>query len=254
MDKHIIKRNFSRNARHYDDHAAVQKKCAERLIELIKGKKFSRILEIGCGTGMLTHLLSNKYNRAEITAVDISEEMLDMAKKKVRGDNVRFMTADGESVPLEKKLDLITSNASFQWFENLEETLRRFAEALKSKGTLCFSMYGPETFKEFEEVLGVHFGERRRLSSGRFPTMEMVEAILNENFKDFKVKEEYITVDFISLWNFLSDIKKSGARGYGLDDGIFLGKHRIRALEKTYIDKFAGIIATHHVFFCKASL
>jgi malonyl-CoA O-methyltransferase len=254
MNKHVIKRNFSRNAHHYDDHAAVQKTCAEKVMDLIKGKKFSRILEVGCGTGMLTHLLSKRYDEANITAIDISDKMLSVAKKKVSGKNVCFKNADGEKYPLKDKHDLITSNATFQWFENFGPALGRFAGALTDKGALCFSMYGPKTFLEFEEVLGSHFGDRRRLSSGRFPSKDLVEHVLGEHFKKFKVKEEYFTVDFISLWNFLNDIKKTGARGYGLDDGIFLGKHRIRALEETYIKKFTGIIATHHVYFCKASL
>ncbi|MGB3242250.1 MAG: malonyl-ACP O-methyltransferase BioC [Candidatus Omnitrophota bacterium] len=253
MGKRVIKHNFSKNAGQYDAHAVVQKKCAERLMDLIKGKSFSRILEIGCGTGTYTQLLGQKYKESEITAVDISKTMVSEAKKKVSGKNMRFLVDDGERMFLDGKHDLITSNAAFQWFEDLDRTLKCFSEALTNKGTLCFSMYGPETFKEFEEVLGVHFGQRKRLSSSRFISLEVLEAILSQYFKKFKLAEEYFTADFISLWDFLHNIKKCGSRGWGLDDGLFIGKHRIRALESTYIEKFKGVIATHHVYFCKAS-
>ena len=254
MAKRIIKGNFSRNAGHYDDHATVQKKCAERLMGLLGSEDFLRILEVGCGTGTYTQLLSDKYRASEITAVDISKTMINMAKKKILGKNVSFLVSDGECVQSDDKQDLITSNATFQWFEDLREAVRHFSETLTKKGTLCFSMYGPGTFKEFEEVLKVHFWEGKRLSASRFTSKKDLESILSLYFKKFKVEEEYYTADFISLWDFLSNIKKCGARGYGLGDGIFIGKHRMRALEETYIKKFKGIFATHHVFFCKASV
>jgi malonyl-CoA O-methyltransferase len=255
MAKRTIKRNFSKNALTYDDHAAVQRKCADVLLDLVKGGKFKRILEVGCGTGTYTQLLSDEYRAAKITAVDISKEMINMAEKKIMGKNVDFVVDDGEYLPINgTKLDLITSNAVFQWFEDLRSTLKTFSEALGKKGMLCFSMYGPETFKEFEEVLGIHFGERRRLSSSRFASKTELEKVLKEHFGKFKLWEEFYTVDFVSLWGFMQAIKQSGARGYGLGDGIFLGKQIIKELEKTYIEKFKGVIATHHVYFCKANL
>ena len=255
MAKRTIKRNFSKSALTYDDHAAVQRKCADVLLGLVKGGNFQRILEVGCGTGTYTQLLSDECREAKITAVDISKEMIDVAKKKVMGKNISFVVDDGEYLPINgSKLDLITSNAVFQWFEDLRGTLKTFSEALDKKGMLCFSMYGPETFKEFEEVLGMHFGERRRLSSSRFASKKDLEKVLKGHFRKFELWEEFYNVDFVSLWDFMQAIKQSGARGYGLGDGIFLGKQIIKGLEKTYIEKYKGVIATHHVYFCKAKL
>ena len=54
MSKCVIKRNFARGARHYDKHSSVQKECAEKLLELVGEGSRSRILEIGCGTGVYT--------------------------------------------------------------------------------------------------------------------------------------------------------------------------------------------------------
>ncbi|RKY42765.1 MAG: malonyl-[acyl-carrier protein] O-methyltransferase BioC [Candidatus Makaraimicrobium thalassicum] len=252
MDKRIINGNFSKNAKSYDDHAAVQSRCAERLIELIRGERFSRILEIGCGTGIYTRLLRDKYGDAEMTALDISEDMIGVARKKFPAGDVSFRVADGEQMAMDGKADLITSNASFQWFEDLCGTLELFAEALADGGVLCFSMYGPETFKEFRDVLESHFGRHRRLSSSRFICREEMEIILAKYFKRFELAEERFTADFSSIWDFLRDVKHSGSRGEGLENDLFLGRDAIREMEKTYIEKFNRIVATHHVYFCKA--
>ncbi len=254
MYKNIISGNFSKSASSYDDHAEVQKECARKLLTLIKRKHFPRILEIGCGTGVYTHMLSKKYSDSEIVALDISDEMIKIAREKVPKEGIDFISADGEQIEVDGKFDLITSNASFQWFENLGTALRLFAGSLAEDGLLCFSMYGPETFKELEEVFKHHFGRRRWLSSAKFNSREETEERLKKHFKDFDIKEEHFTVDFFSLWDFLRNIKHTGTRGEGLSGDIFLGKYMMRELERTYIDKFGGIKATHHVYFCKAKL
>lgn len=43
-----------------------------------------RILEVGCGTGINLHYLHKKYPKAQLTGVDISEDMLRKARKKSR--------------------------------------------------------------------------------------------------------------------------------------------------------------------------
>jgi len=253
MDKKIITGNFSRNACSYDDHAAVQKICAEKLIGFAEKRDVRRILEIGCGTGNYTRILRDTYNRADITAIDIAEDMIDLAREKFPEGGVRFEVADGERAGSGGRLDLITSNASFQWFEDLEKALTIFSRALAGGGVLCFSMYGPETFREFKEVLGTHF--RRRsvdLSSSGFASRSEIENILKKYFKKFEISEECFNVAFLSLWDFLRNVKYSGTRGEGLGGKIFLGKHAIKEMEKTYVKKFGGIFTTHHVFFCRA--
>ncbi|MGB3112885.1 MAG: methyltransferase domain-containing protein, partial [Candidatus Omnitrophota bacterium] len=198
MSKCLIKRNFSRGARHYDRHSAVQRECALKILDLAGEKRHSRILEIGCGTGVYTGLLSDKFPGAEITAVDLSRPMVDLAKKKISGSNVRFVVDDGECMPLDGKFDMITSNAAFQWFENLDAAIGSFSEGLSDGGTLCFSMYGPETFKEFQEVLAAHFGAQR-LSSENFISPQTLMSMLDRHFDEVVLREEYFKADFGSL-------------------------------------------------------
>ena len=114
-------------------------------------------------------------------------------------------------------------------------------------------MYGPETFREFKEVLGLHLGPRQWLTSSRFAEKDRVEFILGKYFRNFELYEENYSVDFFSIWDFLQNIKKSGSRGDGLG-GVFLGKYTIKEMEKTYVEKFGSVRATHHVYFCRGQM
>ncbi len=254
MNKDIVEFNFSRHAKTYDDHAVVQKECAVRLAEMLGGEEFSRILEIGCGTGEYTRCLADRHPGAEITAIDISATMLDMARKKLKDRNVRFVLGDGEDVEIDEKYDLITSNASFQWFDNVERVVKVFSGALNEGGVLCFSMYGRETFREFKRALDVYYGPHRWLTSSRFISFEDLRSMLGRHFKSPYLEEKFFTVQFPSLINFLRSIKQSGARGEGLDNDIYLGRYGLKGIEEKFAREFGGVIATHHVYFCKASL
>jgi len=251
-DKGVIKQNFSKNACYYDRHSGIQGECARRLIDSIKGEKFYNILEIGCGTGIYTQLLCEEHEDARITAVDISREMLEEARKRLWDKSPRFIVADVEHLELEQKFDLVTSNASLQWLERPDRTFGRLARSLSDNGVMCFSIYGPETFVEFETVLRELFGKDQWLSSAGFLSNNILKDTVGRHFDSFDIHEESFKVDFSSLLEFLQDIKRSGARGYGLAGEIYLGKGMIKRMEELYIERFGGIAATHHVYFCKA--
>jgi malonyl-CoA O-methyltransferase len=254
MNKDIIEFNFSKNAETYDDNAVVQKECASRLAEMLGEEGFPRILEIGCGTGEYTRCLADRYRNAEITAVDISETMLNVARKKLGDRNIRFVVGDAEDIEIDGKYDLITSNASFQWFDNVERAVKVFSGALNKSGVLCFSMYGRETFREFKRALDIYYGPHKWLTSSRFVSFEGLESMLNRHFKSPYLEEKFFTVRFPSLINFLRSVKQSGARGEGLDNDIYLGRYGLKGIEEKFAREFGGIIATHHVYFCKAGL
>jgi ubiquinone/menaquinone biosynthesis C-methylase UbiE len=113
-------------------------KSAEILTELIKKYKKSdgkRLLDVGCGTGKHLSILKEKYS---CVGVDISEEMLEYAKKHVNG--VEFRPADMITMDLEEKFDIIlclfSSIGYVLTLENLRKTITNFANHLKPGGVV----------------------------------------------------------------------------------------------------------------------
>lgn len=252
MDKTILKNNFSKSADTYERFAAVQRVCAEKLALLCPEKDVRSILEIGCGTGFYTAILARKYPLATITAVDISPEMINAARGSHYTENVEFLAADAEDICLSEKVDLITSNASLHWFDDMAGSLGRFPEMLSEGGRLCFTVYGPETFREFNEVLSARFGLRQWLYAGTFAGRDKLDKMLSAHFKDVEISEGHFAQTCQTLLEFIKTVRFTGTRGPGLSPRLFLGRDRLEELEKLYFDMFGGIRVTHHVLFVRA--
>jgi malonyl-CoA O-methyltransferase len=149
-DKFRLKHNFGRQAAQYDRYALVQRRLAIELVQSLRrdSRKFSHILEIGCGTGFLTGLLRQAFPGARITALDLAPAALEAARTRLAGaGGIEWLVADGEqSAP--GRFDLITSSSVFQWFSQPRQACRLYWEHLEPGGVLAFTTMGPLTFRE----------------------------------------------------------------------------------------------------------
>ncbi|MEA3305918.1 MAG: malonyl-ACP O-methyltransferase BioC [Candidatus Omnitrophota bacterium] len=250
LDKELIKKNFSKYARYYDRHASVQNLCALKLIERIKAGGFGKILDVGCGTGNYTGLLKERFPMAKIKAMDISGEMIEIAKEKLNDNSIEFIIADGETTNFEERFDLIGSNAVFQWFENLEITLSGYKDSLNEKGVISFSIFGPLTFNELDGSLKELYGDEAAISSRGFAEKETIEKILKGLFRKIEVEQKIYKERYASLLKLLKKIKYTGTRGNGLNKNFWTAGKADKT-EKIYKKKYKDIIATYQVFFCK---
>src|SRR5579871_643013 len=101
------------------------------LRECLKNIPFSNCLEIGCGTGKNTSWLIEKAD--QITAVDLSEEMLAKAKQKINSGKVEFRQADilkDWSFTNNNKYDLITFSLVLEHIQNLDHIFEQAAQSL----------------------------------------------------------------------------------------------------------------------------
>ena len=108
-----------------------------------------RILEIGCGTGLLTRDIQLRWPAAELLVTDLSPEML---ARTATGAFVAgtFLAMDGEAPPFEGEwFDLILSSLAFQWFDDLEEAIARLVKLLRPGGSLIFSTMGEGSFDQW---------------------------------------------------------------------------------------------------------
>lgn len=112
------------------------------LIELIKGDGLENCVDIGCGTGEQTKILSEKFDQANFVGIDSSPEML-AKSKELESSNLHFSVATVENFiapGIDKKWDLIFSNAALQWSDNHEGLFTRLISLISDKGQLAIQM------------------------------------------------------------------------------------------------------------------
>ena len=85
---------FNGLAPHWDDHADDDLAFVRGLLEPLGIQKGERVLDLGCGTGVITGLL-HELSGTPVLGLDLSPEMIERAKTKYQGvPNVSFEAAD----------------------------------------------------------------------------------------------------------------------------------------------------------------
>jgi ubiquinone/menaquinone biosynthesis C-methylase UbiE len=93
---------------------------------------FSRVIELGCGTGKNTLWIAEKSRN--LLAVDFSEEMMNVARQKISAPHVRFMQADITKQWNFESATLITCSLVLEHIENLDFIFQQVAGTLESGG------------------------------------------------------------------------------------------------------------------------
>ncbi|MFV3130423.1 methyltransferase [Niveispirillum sp. KHB5.9] len=158
MDKRAVAGRFAAAAGRYDASARVQARIAHALAERLAALNLApgaRVLEIGCGTGLLTAAaLSRLPHVGSWLATDIAPSMADACRRRLAGDpRLSVMAMDGEMPAVEGPFDLICSSLALQWFPDAAGALGRWRGMLAPGGGLCVATLGVDTFAEWRRAL-----------------------------------------------------------------------------------------------------
>ena len=260
IDKQLLQKRFSLHAKTYDRYAQVQKQMAGQLLTTLADLNLpekARILEIGCGTGYLTKALCARFPQAQIIAVDLASGMIEVAKENVRLERVTFICEDIEQINWQESFDLIISNATFQWFNQLELTLKKLFSSLAANGLILFSTFGCDTFHE------LHTSFQRALSTLQmqaeppgqsFYSLAELQALCQQALSEFGEipclgSQDTVIEYFASVKDFLTSVKKIGASNSNLS-AIGQRPSVLKEMMRIYEQEVCagmGVQATYHV-------
>ena len=117
--------------------------CIRELLPDIRGRE---VLDVGCGTGIFTFLLE-EYGPAALTGLDLSEEMLKIARSKAlaRGSKAVFVQGDaaGISEYVNNPVDFIFSSTTTHYLKDLPGFFSGITRTLKSGGSCILSVIHP---------------------------------------------------------------------------------------------------------------
>lgn len=213
-NKALIAKRFGQRAQVYESVTPVQKRMAEHLVTLVDRRVTAEppktILELGCGCGRLTRELIKRFPDAEVTAIDLAPEMIDVAANSIEGPT--FIAADAETYwkTCNQQFDLIVSNATVQWFETPEQTLKAYQNLLADVGILAVATFSTGTFQELQDAFASAYddlGQEPINHTHRLPG----KPFWASTFPIAHFKEEHIHQEFPDVRSFLRSIQDAGA-------------------------------------------
>lgn len=120
------------NARLFDEKHHYVTDYGESLIDLLAPMRGERILDLGCGTGHLTHKIA--LRGAQVVGLDNSPDMIKLAQHNY--PDLEFVQGEGAAFQFDRPFDGIFSNAALHWMTNAEAVARCMARALKRGGRM----------------------------------------------------------------------------------------------------------------------
>jgi trans-aconitate 2-methyltransferase len=131
---------MSWNPKLYNQFKEIRYKPFFDLAELISNDNLQNCVDIGCGTGEQTSILSQRFANSTFLGIDSSQEML-AESRQFENENLHFKLMKIEEFSnTDSTWDLIFSNAALQWSEDHEELFPKIISKLRNGGQLAVQM------------------------------------------------------------------------------------------------------------------
>ena len=191
-------------------------KMASDIVEMQPQK----ILELSCGTGILTELLTEALHAiTPILATDINPDMLEIAREKLKGNpGITWELADAMALPYqENQFDTVVSQFGVMFYENRSRAYRKIHEILVPGGVFIFNTWGSIaenpiialTFQALQKVIPFDTPSFYSVPFGYFDNRTIADDLISAGFSSF-ISEE------LELYGY-------AANAYVAAEGLILG-------------------------------
>ena len=143
---------FEFDGNKYKQASTHQKEWGNKIIAEFKLTGDERILDLGCGEGILTRQLSQLVPKGFVLGIDSSKGMIETAKEQ-ESSNVSFRLLSINDIDFKNEFDLIFSNATLHWIIDHRNLLNRTYKALRKQGIIRFNFAGDGNCSTFFSVI-----------------------------------------------------------------------------------------------------
>lgn len=119
-----------------------------------------KILDLGAGTGLFSSFILNKYPKARLTLLDVSDKMLEVAKRRFSGfKNVTYIVSDYAESNIAEKYDLIISALSIHHLEDDSKVklYKNIYESLNPEGVFVSADQCLPESSEYIDIFNTHW-------------------------------------------------------------------------------------------------
>lgn len=246
---------FSAAAATYDRHAALHRRIAKQLLEWAEPLgEGERVLDAGCGTGILTQLLVRHYPHATIDALDLSPTMLAAAQSNLAHYPwINWINVDVGTYQAPTPYRCIASSATLQWLPPAADIIAQLGQQLTDGGHLLLSVMTEQTLHELHAV-------RQLVAPTKVPAMRLephdayVDALLTTPFTLIRSDVQTYTTYYPHARDLLRALHEQGVTGGRVSRGTHpLTRRELADLATLYDQRFrepdGRVCATYEVGF-----
>lgn len=249
FNRRTVRRHRERAAATLASHDFLFRDGAERLADRLADVKrtFPLALDLGCHTGQLARALKGRGGVATLVQCDLSPKMAAAARDAGAGGlPTPVVAGDEEALPFaDGVFDLVVSNLSLHWVNDLPGALVQIRRALKSDGLFLATLFGGDTINELRRALAeAEIAEEDGLSPRVSPFADVRDAGALLQRADFALPvadADTVTVSYAEPMQLMADL-----RGMGESNAVLLSRkgftrrNTLAAATKRYKDLYAG--------------
>ena len=209
-----VQRRFDRAATDFDDADFVHSVTRDGLLERLEPIQLEAhtVVDLGCGTGSACPLLSRRFRRSRVIAIDLSANMLRKLKDKQSWrSKTAAVQADARALPLaDNSVDVIFANLLLPWIDDPAGLFGEVARVLRKDGLMIFATLGPDSLLELRRAWqsvdqGMHVN----------PSLDMHDigdAAVRAGLRDPVLDVDRLAVTYASTAALFRDLTATGAR------------------------------------------
>ncbi|KAF4525404.1 hypothetical protein B566_EDAN004147 [Ephemera danica] len=230
-------------------------RLADRIFDI--KRKFDHAVDLGCGRGYVSKNISSD-SVEKLTMTDLSSTTLEQAfVPEDTNVKVEKLVVDEEKLPFEpNSIDLIVSNLSLHWVNNLPSTFDQIMKCLKNDGVFLACVFGGDTLFELRCSLQLAGIEREGGVSAHISPFTQVRDIgsllTRSGFTMQTVDTDEIRVGYPSMFELMHDLKGMGESNAAWNRRVHLHRDTMLAASAIYSELYGdekGIPATFQIIY-----
>ncbi len=193
----------------------IGQRVAERLMKLAGLGQGERVLDVACGTGVVTRMAANAVGaEGSVTGLDVNPGMLEVARTLAAKQPIEWQEGNAESLPLDDDaFDVVLCQMGLQFVSNKVAALGEMRRVLKQGGRLLLNVPGPtpDLFGELAQALTEYASPKAagfcHLVFSLNDENELAELGRGAGFREVDVHRETVTLDVAGpeefLWGYI---------------------------------------------------
>lgn len=239
--KERLKQDFSQAAEWYDDHALIQKKVVNHLLDVsLKHLPNDNVncLDAGCGTGFLRQLMKKKEQCKQWNMVecDLALGMCQYTANKF-GNSESVVNGNIESLPFkDQSFNAVYSSMVLQWSGDIGRAISELYRVVDMGSCIFASIVSSNSLNQLDKTLNKVTGHRHVHSF--FAAQELQDILENYGIKHYVLEEMSFTEHYPDVLAIMQYLKGIGARYKPKKTQYTPNKSFLTEAEKLYSTKY----------------